>query len=321
MEDYNQGKDIYMELGHSYRPDLDDETLRKKYRGKMKTLVLAIHYGMAVETLSHNLDMTFEDTKELVNAYYTRYSSAKKFIDEAKKFCKENGEIKTIFGDKLYADPRDYATAGINYVLQNSASVLMQFGFNNMDIAIRQLGLEIHPKSVIHDSNQNEIWIKDLFYVDMAYKRFFRQYIKETFGVDFKYDLELLKTFRDHTVYEMDYDTGIMTLKGPLSDCQYFEKYLLQRWNMTLENVGEMKPASEDLYLDYSKNLDNSKRGHQYCMHPLVRRTCPMVSDRQWKVHHDWDNDELVKKIRSMPYDVSYTNDIFMLNHGLSYKN
>ena len=42
MDDYNQGKDIYMELARSYRGDLPDDELRKKYRGKCKTLVLAI---------------------------------------------------------------------------------------------------------------------------------------------------------------------------------------------------------------------------------------------------------------------------------------
>lgn len=319
MDDYNQGKDIYMELAKQYRPDLDFDTLKKRYRGKCKTLVLAIHYGMAINTLSHNLDMTMEETENLVNSYYSRYSSAKKYIDAAKKYCKENGEIKTVFGDKLYADARDYATAGINYVLQNSASVLMQFGFNNMDYAIRQVGIELHPKSVIHDSNQNEIWIEDLFYVDMAYKRFFRQYIREVFGVDFKYDLELLRTFRDHTVYSMDYETGIMTLDGSLNDCKYFEKYLTNKWNMTLIDEGEMKPAPEDLYLEYSRSLDNSKRGHQYCMHPLVRRDCPIAYGRKWKVEHDWGSDPIVQKIKAMPFDVTYVKDIFMNDHNLSY--
>ena len=42
MDDYNQGKDIYMELARSYRGDLPDDELRRKYRGKCKTLVLAI---------------------------------------------------------------------------------------------------------------------------------------------------------------------------------------------------------------------------------------------------------------------------------------
>ena len=188
-----------------------------------------------------------------------------------------------------------------------------------MDYAIRQVGLELHPKSVIHDSNQNEIWIKDLFYIDLAYQRFYRRFIKETYGVDFKYDLELLRTFRDHTVYKMDYQTGIMTLNGSLRDCEYFEKYLLRKWDMSLVNVGDMKEASEDLYLDYSNSLDNSKRGHQYCMDPMVRRCCPIVSNRQWLIRHDWENDEVVKRINSLPADVTLVDDIFMKDHNRFY--
>ena len=190
-----------------------------------------------------------------------------------------------------------------------------------MDYAIRQVGIELHPKLVIHDSNQNEIWVEDLFYVDLAYRRFFRQYIRETFGVDFKYDLELLRTFRDHVVYGMDYETGIMTLNGSLDDCKYFEKYLTKKWNMELIEEGNMKPASEDLFLDYSNSLDNSKRGHQYCMNPIVKRMCPKVEDRKWKINHDWNNDEIVKKINSLPLDVTDIGDVFVRNHELSYRN
>lgn len=75
---------------------------------------------MSTNELSHNLDMSLQETKKLQNAYFSRYSSAKKFIDDRKQYCKEHGEIKTIFGDKIYINPSEYATAGINYVLQNS---------------------------------------------------------------------------------------------------------------------------------------------------------------------------------------------------------
>lgn len=82
----------------------------------MKTLVLAIHYGMGMEQLSKQLDMTLEEAQKLVDSYFTRYSTAGKFIKEAKEYAKEHGEVKTIFGDKLRCDKRRYATAGINYV-------------------------------------------------------------------------------------------------------------------------------------------------------------------------------------------------------------
>ena len=119
MNDYNQGKDIYMELAKMYKPDMPYDELRKKYRGKCKTLVLAIHYGMGIDQLSHNLDMSLEEAQKLVDGYFTRYETAGKFIKEAKQYAKEHGEVRTIFGDKLRCDKRRYATAGINYVLQN----------------------------------------------------------------------------------------------------------------------------------------------------------------------------------------------------------
>ena len=79
-----------------------------------------------MDQLAKQLDMTTEEAGKLVNSYFTRYSSAGKFIKEAKQYAKEHGEVITIFGDKLHCDKRRYATAGINYVLQNGASVAMQ---------------------------------------------------------------------------------------------------------------------------------------------------------------------------------------------------
>ena len=193
----------------------------------------------------------------------------------------------------------------------------MQFGFMNMDYAIRELGIDLHPKSVIHDSNQNEIWIKDLPYVLRAYKRFFRTFLKEVYGVDFKYDLELLRTFRDHTVVAMDYETGIFEFEeGPLDDILYYEKYLTKFWNMELIEEGSQKPASEDIIEGYCNLLDMGKKPHLYCMDPEVKRNCPMVYGRKWKFNHDWSTDEICIKMDSMPFDLNTVDDRFVLDHN-----
>ena len=274
---------------------------------------------MHPSTLAHNLDMTLDETKELMNSYFRRYSSAKEYIEECKEYCRTTGEIKTIFGDRIYVSnpKKEFATAGINYVLQNSASVLMAFGFNNMDYAIRQLKLDLHPKSVIHDSNQNEIWIDDLFYVAKCYQRFFRQFIKETYGVDFKYDLELMRTFRDHTVFEMDFDTSVCTFDGPLDDILYYEKYLKNKWKFKVIDEGKQTPASDDLIRDFCDMLDVKKKPHLFCMNPNVKRNCPMVSGRKLEIIHDWKNDELMKKILSMPMDTTQMDDVYSKEWGL----
>ena len=184
-------------------------------------------------------------------------------------------------------------------------------GFMNMSYAIRQLGIEIHPKSVIHDSNQNQIWIKDLFYVAKAYFHFFREYERDYIGVDLKYDLELMRNYRDHTIFNMDWENSIMTLDGPEDDIKYFEKYLYPNWKIELVKEYEsIEPCSEDLYLDYSK--DYAARSHQYCMHPEIKRNCPMLYGRQYHINHDWENDEIFQKIATLPLDMTQTPDRFI---------
>ena len=54
-------------------------------------------------------------------------------------------------------------------------------------------------------------------------------------------------------------------------------------------------------------------------MDPMVRRSCPIVSNRQWLIRHDWENDEIVKRINSLPADVTLVDDIFMKDHNRFY--
>lgn len=180
-----------------------------------------------------------------------------------------------------------------------------------MSYAIRQLGFDIHPKSVIHDSNQNLIWIKDLFYIARAYYHFFREYERDYIGVDFKYDLELMRNYRDHTIFSMDWESGIMTLEGPEDDIKYYESYLYPNWDMELiKEYEKAEEAPEDLILEFSK--DYSARSHQYCMHPAIKRNCRWLYGRQYKVNHDWDNDPIFKKINELPLDMTTIPDRFI---------
>ena len=113
-------------VARQYKPDLPDDVLKKKYRKRCKSLILGLHYGMADITLAHNLDLSLEDTRQLMNAYFTRYSSTAKWRQQCLEYAKKTGEIATLFGDKLRCDKKKWATQGFNYVLQNGASVAMQ---------------------------------------------------------------------------------------------------------------------------------------------------------------------------------------------------
>ena len=71
--------------------------------------------------------MTLEDTKELVDAYFTRYAVTAAWRQECLQYAKEHGEVKTMFGDKLRCDKGRWATQGFNYVLQNGKVHLCRY--------------------------------------------------------------------------------------------------------------------------------------------------------------------------------------------------
>lgn len=312
MQDYLDGKDVYMLLAHAYKPNLSDDELRKDYRSRCKALILALHYGMSDQQLAHNLDFTMEQVLEFKNTYFTRYPDAKKFIEQSVDYCTKNGRINTIFGDKLIMkDPKKFKTSGINWVCQNGASVALADGFWNITNAMWQLGIPYEPWSVVHDSNQSQLFIKDIFHADMVYRKFFRQYMKDMLKIDFAYDLDLLKNFRDHTEYKFNMEAKTVDLTGTKSDIDYYLKYWDQSYDMkVLERTEEPPnpdPMKDDLMVRFSGRFQ--KREHIYCGNPLIKKT--PKTHVKLLFDYDFENDRIMKEIRKMPLNVQDTGTIY----------
>ena len=108
---YNTGKDLYAHIGHlalkvpyedclEHNPDGSVNSEGKARRNKMKAIVLALMYGKGTKALAEDLKISLEEASELINSFFTEFSSVKKFIEESQIFAKTYGYVKTFWGRK-----------------------------------------------------------------------------------------------------------------------------------------------------------------------------------------------------------------------------
>lgn len=71
-----------------------------KRRKRMKSLVLAIMYGMGARTLAENLKTSTEEAQEIINQFYRSHPKVRIWIDETKENALKNGFVETLWGRK-----------------------------------------------------------------------------------------------------------------------------------------------------------------------------------------------------------------------------
>lgn len=130
---------------HTYNMNIINDTTNVGIsRTDTKTIALGLAYSMGNNTLSRQLKLPEDKTKELVQAF----NSGSPFLSELDAFCKyqmkTNGKIKTIGGRTSKSDGADYKA--LNKLVQGSAAdqtaLAMLMMYEDYDII---------PQVVVHD--------------------------------------------------------------------------------------------------------------------------------------------------------------------------
>ena len=111
IQAYQTGKDLYAHIGQlalhvpyeqclEHNPDGTVNPEGKARRNKMKAIVLALMYGKGTKALAEDLKITLEEASDLINSFFTEFSSVKRFIEESQNFAKTHGYVKTFWGRK-----------------------------------------------------------------------------------------------------------------------------------------------------------------------------------------------------------------------------
>lgn len=71
-------------------------------RQKCKAIVLGLNYGRSVKSIAEQCKMTLEEAQALVDRFSSAYPGIDIWRNIQRKFCRENGYVKTICGNRRY---------------------------------------------------------------------------------------------------------------------------------------------------------------------------------------------------------------------------
>lgn len=299
MEDYNNHKDIYIELAKMAFPGKTNEEYKKQYRSLFKTILLGLQYGMSTPALANRLGLPMEEAERLANIFRDRYPKALELLEYQVEYLQRTGLVYTYLGDKLPIDPLKIESRaeqlGRNYPIQGGSSLICTSGYFIMINKAMELGIDIEPVGMIHDSCQNTFSMKYLFYMDKLCKKYFTEYLKKKTGIYYPFEIELCRNLRDHIEYSRDND--IITMEGCIDDLNYIIDNLKKDYLLELVS-DELIEKSPDDKLHYECELMSTrprKKPHLMSISPDIYKSD--THKIQYRLLTDISNDPIIKKI------------------------
>ena len=249
-----------------------DKAEKKKWRNRMSAKSLAMQLNVAEEEAQGYIDSLFD-----------QFPTLKKFIEENASYpISHNGYVNTELGDTLrvpdyrflyekdkFGRKRFNPSAarrcdswGINARIQSFSSLSLTSGFSNVVQEAVKEKMYLKNIGCIHDSCQNLLSINDLWNVVNFYRKYFYDYVYESVGIRFDYDLEIGVDYSNMMEVKL-LDDGNLKLTGSGSTLLRLLEEIKDNSQLTvLCNLqeSELKPKFE------KSSLSRFIKKHQTCM-------------------------------------------------------
>jgi DNA polymerase-1 len=99
LEAFQNGQDIHRATAAKVFGIPYDE-VSKEQRYRAKTVNFSIIYGAGSTNLSRQLGISRNESKELINAYFSQYKGLKTYMDQTVDMARKKGYVKTLMGRK-----------------------------------------------------------------------------------------------------------------------------------------------------------------------------------------------------------------------------
>jgi len=161
-----------------YNVPLEDVT--GQMRSKCKAVNFGIIYGQSAHGLSNSIGISRSEAKEFIDAYFARYGSIRKFMDDIIAKASANGYVETILhrrrrianlNSSNNARRLQAQRLAVNTVIQGSAADLIKVAMINIHRKIEQqhpavkMLLQVHDELVFEmpadQAEQHIKWIRD----------------------------------------------------------------------------------------------------------------------------------------------------------------
>jgi DNA polymerase-1 len=159
IDAFRRGEDIHdrtsREVFGPFSPVAPEEQRRRS-----KMINYALLYGKGAYTLARDLGVTKREAEEFIEAYFARYSSVRRFIDETIAGARETGTVRTLLGRlrrlpdlhaKNFQVRAEAERQAMNTPVQGSAADLIKKAMVDLDAAIDSRGLATRLILQIHD--------------------------------------------------------------------------------------------------------------------------------------------------------------------------
>ncbi len=140
-------------------------------RRRAKAINFGIIYGISAFGLANQLGIGREEAGAYIKKYFERFPGIRDYMEETKKFARENGYVVTLFGRKChYPGIKDQnpsvrgfnERAAINARLQGSAADIIRRAMIRMDNALNKAKLDAKMLLQVHDELIFEVAEKDV---------------------------------------------------------------------------------------------------------------------------------------------------------------
>jgi DNA polymerase-1 len=129
-------------------------------RRRAKAINFGIIYGISAFGLANQLAIPREEAGQYIKTYFERFPGIREYMEETKRFCRDNGYVETVFGRRCHF-PRITATnpserafqerAAINAPIQGAAADIIRRAMIRMPAALTAAKLAAKMLLQVHD--------------------------------------------------------------------------------------------------------------------------------------------------------------------------
>jgi DNA polymerase-1 len=129
-------------------------------RRRAKAINFGIIYGISAFGLANQLGIGREEAGAYIRKYFERFPGIRDYMEETKRFARDNGYVVTVFGRKAHypqirsSNPSERAfmeRAAINAPIQGSAADIIRRAMVRMDDALSEARLSARMLLQVHD--------------------------------------------------------------------------------------------------------------------------------------------------------------------------
>ena len=159
VEAFRKGEDIHART--AARVFGEDSGLdRHELRRRAKIVNFAILYGKTPFTLARDIDVTVEDAREFIDAYFAEFTKVRAFIDRTIEQGREQGIVTTMFGRRRLMPDLNSRNGqvrarakreAVNMPIQGTAADILKRAMIDLHAAIPKSGLRARMILTVHD--------------------------------------------------------------------------------------------------------------------------------------------------------------------------